>query len=102
MTIDANGRDAARRTSTASRSSKRVEVGIPAGTPPLSDAHPTPDGATLVKIERPMLVKHFRSFVAGGSGVIVGAPGVGKTYLLKEYCGALIDAGRAVSVPADR
>ena len=45
-----------------------------------------------MQVERPMLVEHFRGFVAGGSGVIVGAPGVGKTYLLKEYCAARLDA----------
>ena len=54
-------------------------------------------------IERPMLVEHFQSFVAGGSGVIVGAPGIGKTYLLKEYCRARLDAGEpCLYLPIDK
>ena len=56
-----------------------------------------------MKIERPMLVEHFRSFVAAGSGVIVGAPGVGKTHLLKEYCKGCLDAGEpCLYLPIDK
>jgi len=50
-----------------------------------------------------MLVDHFRSFVAAGSGVIVGAPGVGKTHLLKEYCTERLDAGEpCLYLPIDK
>ena len=54
-------------------------------------------------IERPVLVEQFQSFVSGGSGIIVGAPGVGKTYVLKEYCRARLDAGEpCLYLPIDK
>ena len=54
-------------------------------------------------IERPMLVEHFRRFVSGGGGVVVGAPGVGKTHLLKEYCKGCLDGGEpCLYLPIDK
>ena len=44
-------------------------------------------------IERTMLLEHFQRFVSGGSGMVVGAPGVGKTYLLQKYTRACLDSG---------
>ena len=37
-----------------------------------------------MKIKREKLLRKVRDFVSRGNGVIVGSPGVGKTYLLKE------------------
>ena len=37
-----------------------------------------------MKIKREKLFKHLQDFVAKGNGIIIGSPGVGKTYLLKE------------------
>ena len=36
-----------------------------------------------MNLDRPELADAFREFVAGGHGVLIGAPGVGKTHLLK-------------------
>ena len=38
----------------------------------------------MLKIKREKLLRKVRDFVSRGNGVIVGSPGVGKTYLLKE------------------
>ncbi len=46
-----------------------------------------------MRIERGGLLQELRRFVIAGNGVILGPPGVGKTFLLKTYCQALIDAG---------
>lgn len=46
-----------------------------------------------MKLERLAVSEGLRRFVAAGSGVLVGPPGVGKTFLLKEYCEHLLDAG---------
>ena len=37
-----------------------------------------------MKIKREKLLKNLQDFVMRGSGVVIGSPGVGKTYLLKE------------------
>ena len=37
-----------------------------------------------MKINREKLLKDLRDFASQGNGVIIGAPGVGKTYLLRE------------------
>ena len=37
-----------------------------------------------MKIKREKLLKNLQDFVMQGSGVVIGSPGVGKTYLLKE------------------
>ena len=37
-----------------------------------------------MKIKREKLLKQLQDFVAKGNGIIIGSPGIGKTYLLKE------------------
>ena len=37
-----------------------------------------------MKIKREKLLNDLQDFATGGNGVIIGSPGVGKTYLLKE------------------
>ena len=37
-----------------------------------------------MKIKREKLLKNLRNFASRGNGVVIGSPGVGKTYLLKE------------------
>ena len=44
-------------------------------------------------IDRERLFEELRQFVIRGSGVILGPPGVGKTFLLKSYCQGLMAAG---------
>ena len=39
---------------------------------------------STIKINRKKLLKDLRGFASQGNGVIIGSPGVGKTYLLKE------------------
>ena len=46
-----------------------------------------------MRIERERVLRELRRFVIGGSGVILGPPGVGKTFLLKAYCQGLIEKG---------
>ena len=38
----------------------------------------------MMKIKREKLLKNLQDFVLRGNGVVIGSPGVGKTYLLKE------------------
>ena len=45
-----------------------------------------------IKIDREELCNDLRDFASRGNGVIIGSPGVGKTYLLKELCQGLKDA----------
>ena len=37
-----------------------------------------------MKINRKQLLNNLQNFALRGNGVIIGSPGVGKTYLLKE------------------
>ena len=37
-----------------------------------------------MKIERQQLLNDLQDFVSQGDGVIIGSPGAGKTYVLKE------------------
>ena len=46
-----------------------------------------------MRLDRQGLVEELRQFVLSGNGIIVGAPGVGKTFLLKSHCRSLMDAG---------
>ena len=46
-----------------------------------------------MKIKREELLKDLQDFVLQGNGVIIGAPGIGKTYLLKELRRNLESAG---------
>src|SRR5262245_5810901 len=45
-----------------------------------------------MRLERSALSAQLRRFVEIGDGVVVGAPGAGKTYLLKNYCSALLES----------
>lgn len=45
-----------------------------------------------MRLDRKPLLEALRQFVLGGSGIIIGQPGVGKTFLLKLYCQGLLDA----------
>ena len=45
-----------------------------------------------MELKRPKLFEQLRSFVADGNGVLIGAPGVGKTFLLREYYQELFDS----------
>ena len=42
------------------------------------------DQKSTIKINREKLLKDLQNFASQGNGVIIGSPGVGKTYLLKE------------------
>lgn len=56
-----------------------------------------------MKLERDGLFAELRAFVKTGDGVLVGAPGVGKTVLLKTYCRALLDEGTpCLYLPIDK
>ena len=46
-----------------------------------------------MKIKREKLLKHLQDFAARGNGVIIGSPGIGKTYLLKELRRKLKSSG---------
>ena len=39
-----------------------------------------------IKINREQLLNDLQNFASQGNGVVIGSPGVGKTYLLKELC----------------
>ena len=49
--------------------------------------------ATTIKINRDQLLHDLQDFASRGKGVIIGSPGVGKTYLLKELCQSLKSDG---------
>jgi len=57
-----------------------------------------------VNLERPSLTNAFRGFASSGPGVLVGAPGAGKTYLLKALVRELRAASgnRCLFLPVDR
>ena len=46
-----------------------------------------------IKINRDQLLHNLQDFASRGKGVIIGSPGVGKTYLLKELCQSLKSDG---------
>lgn len=46
-----------------------------------------------MRIKREKLLHDLHAFTSLGNGVIIGSPGVGKTYLLKELCQSLDEAG---------
>ena len=43
-----------------------------------------------MQIKRDDLMKAFSAFTSVGSGVVIGPPGVGKTFVLKDFCSQLI------------
>ena len=57
-----------------------------------------------MNLERVELMRAFREFADSGHGVLIGAPGVGKTYLLKAIAAELqTDPGSVcLYLPADR
>ena len=48
---------------------------------------------TAIKINRDQLLNDLQGFASRGNGVVIGSPGVGKTYLLKELCQSLKSDG---------
>ena len=46
-----------------------------------------------MKIKREKLLKDLQDFASRGNGVVIGSPGVGKTYVLKELCQNLKSEG---------
>ena len=48
-----------------------------------------------MKINREKILNDLQGFALQGNGVIIGSPGVGKTYLLKELCQSL----KSVEIP---
>ena len=46
-----------------------------------------------MKINREKLLNNLQDFASRGNGVIIGSPGVGKTYLLNELCQSLKSVG---------
>ena len=60
------------------------------------------DSATF-KINREKLLDELLNFASGGNGVIIGGPGVGKSYLLRELQQSLDSAGRThLLLPIDK
>ena len=56
-----------------------------------------------MQIDRERLLQDLDRFVIGGSGVILGPPGVGKTFMLKSYCRDLMEAEiPCLFLPIDR
>lgn len=50
------------------------------------------DQKSMIKINREKLLNDLKNFVSQGNGVIIGSPGIGKTYLLRELCQSLKSA----------
>jgi len=46
-----------------------------------------------VRVNRPVLLESLHTFVAGGNGIVVGRPGVGKSYLLTDLHRRLKEVG---------
>ncbi|AKJ38104.1 ATP-binding protein [Methanosarcina barkeri] len=44
-----------------------------------------------MQIQREVLLKEFSEFAYSGNGIIVGSPGIGKTYILKKFSMKLIE-----------
>jgi hypothetical protein len=56
-----------------------------------------------MRILRDQLRESFSAFAASSSGVVVGAPGVGKTYLLRQFSEGRLERGsRCLYLPIDR
>jgi hypothetical protein len=57
-----------------------------------------------VNLDRPEMTRAFREFAASGHGVLIGAPGVGKTHLLKAMVRELQTApdSECLFLPVDR
>ena len=55
-----------------------------------------------MKIERKQLINDLYDFASRGDGVVIGGPGVGKSYILKELRQHLRSAGNKTSTLADR
>jgi hypothetical protein len=57
-----------------------------------------------VNLDRPEVTRAFREFAASGHGVLIGAPGVGKTYLLRALVHELQAApdSECLFMPVDR
>ena len=49
--------------------------------------------SSTIKINRDQLLNDLQDFASRGNGVIIGSPGVGKTYLLNELCQSLKSDG---------
>ena len=56
-----------------------------------------------MKLERTDLLQHFRDFVRTADGIIIGAPGAGKTFMLAYYCDELLRFNAAcLYLPIDK
>ena len=61
------------------------------------------ENSATFKINREKLLNELLNFASGGHGVIIGQPGVGKSYLLKELHHSLDSAGRPhLLLPIDK
>ncbi len=49
-----------------------------------------------MEIQRDRLMNEFEAFERRGDGILIGAPGVGKTHLLRQYCRAAHTANRPI------
>lgn len=55
-----------------------------------------------MKLVRRILSRHIKSYSSSGNGLIIGVPGVGKTYILKELCADIINRGeKCLYLPID-
>ena len=59
--------------------------------------------SATVSINREKLRNDLQDFILGGNGVVIGSPGIGKTYLLKKICQSLKSDGiRHLLLPIDQ